>query len=419
MNNQRFDVRYRIETPGSLSEAAEALAGEQSSGTFVEVEHESESLHRVHAGRVEEIIKTETVTESTLPGARKSADGTYRQGEIIVSFPTINVGTSLSNLLTTVGGNLFELQELSGIRLLDLEIPKPIKEKYRGPQFGIEGTRELVGIYDRPLIGTIIKPNVGLSPNKTGEIVETLAGAGVDFIKDDELIADPSYSPVEERVSAVMDAIRRNTTSEQEILYACNITGDLQKMKQHHDTVVEAGGNCVMVSVESIGLAGLHALSEYAEVPIHAHRNGWGARSREPMLGFEYTPYQKFLRLAGADHVHVNGIDNKFSEPNASVIESANAVQTPIADPSDIALPVFSSGQWAKQAPKTYDALGNVDLLHVAGGGILGHPDGPAAGVNHLHQGWEAAMKGISLESYAEEHEELRHALAHYGGENE
>ncbi|WP_313692391.1 ribulose-bisphosphate carboxylase large subunit family protein [Halorarum halobium] len=416
---ERIRARYRIETPYPLDEAAAAIAGEQSSGTFVDVPAETESLQERHGATVEEITELETVEEPTLPGARTPAeiddsDG-YRRAEVVVSYPGENVGTSLPNLVTTVGGNLFELRHFSGLRLFDIDVPAALADAYPGPQFGIEGTREIVDVYDRPLIGTIIKPSVGLSPAETGELVGELLEADLDFIKDDELIASPPYSPVKDRVTAVMGAIDsyRDETGN-EVMYACNITGDVDEMLERHDAVVNAGGNCVMVSMNSVGLSALTELRKHADVPIHAHRNGWGALSRCPELGYEYQAYHQFFRLAGADQMHVNGIRNKFCESDESVIKSAKAVQTPIASDDDVAMPVFSSGQWADQAADTHEALGNVDLLYLAGGGILGHPDGPAAGVDHLKQGWEAAMKGIPLDEHAKDHQELRVALDHY-----
>ena len=198
-------------------------------------------------------------------------------------------------------------------------------------------------------------------------------------------------------------------------MYACNVTGDLDEMLERHDIVAEAGGNCIMVSLRSVGLSGLIALRRESDLPIHGHRNGWGALSRCPQLGFDYEAWHQLWRLAGADHMHVNGIRNKFCESDESVISSAKACQKPIADESDRTMPVFSSGQWAGQAPDTYEALGNVDLMYLAGGGIMGHPDGPEAGVKHLKQGWEAAVEGISLTEYAENHAELQRAIEHYG----
>ena len=415
----RITATYLIETAYPVIDAAEAMAGEQSSGTFIDVPGESDELQQRHAGHVEEIVELDVVEKPTLPGTSPpSTDSAreYTRAEVTVSFPVENIGADLPNLRTTVAGNLFELRQFSGLRLKDIDLPASYAKEFPGPQFGIDGTREIVDIWDRPIIGTIVKPSVGLTPEYTGELVGELIESGLDFVKDDELIANPPYSRVETRVTEVMDVIHRHADETgKEVMYACNITGDVETMLELHDIVRDAGGNCVMVSLNSVGIAGLLALRREAELPIHAHRNGWGALSRHPLLGFDYAAFQKFWRLAGADHMHVNGIRNKFCESDASVIRSAKICQTPIASEDDVVMPVFSSGQWAGQAPDTYEALGNADLMYLCGGGILGHPDGPSAGVKHLKQGWEAAMAGIPLEEYAEEHEELRRGIEHYG----
>jgi ribulose-bisphosphate carboxylase large chain len=109
------------------------------------------------------------------------------------------MGTNLPTLLATLTGNLFELAELSGVRLLDLDLPPAFAEAYAGPALGIDGTRRLTCVQHRPLIGTIIKPSVGLSPQATADLVKVLVDGGVDFIKDDELMANPPHSPLAER----------------------------------------------------------------------------------------------------------------------------------------------------------------------------------------------------------------------------
>jgi len=419
MTANSIRATYLVETSHPLEEAAATMAGEQSSGTFVDVPGETDSLRERHGARIERITELEVVDTPTLPGSSPPKDAEepeYTRAEVELSFPFENVGASLPNLMTTVAGNLFELSPFSGLRLLDIDVPRAFADAYPGPQFGIGGTRDLIDVHSRPIIGTIIKPSVGLSPSETASLVETLVEAGLDFIKDDELIADPPYSPIEERVEAVMDVIHRHAEETgKEVMYACNITGDVDEMLERHDIVEEAGGNCVMVSLNSVGLAGVTELRRHSNLPIHAHRNGWGALSRCPQLGFDYVAYQKFWRLAGVDHMHVNGLRNKFCESDESVIRSARECQTPIIDPEDTVMPVFSSGQWAGQAADTYEALGNADLMYLAGGGIMGHPDGPAAGVAHLKQGWEAAMKGIPLETYAQDHGALNRAIETYG----
>ena len=167
-----------------------------------------------------------------------------------------------------------------------------------------------------------------------------------------------------------------------------------------------------MASLNSIGLLGLRELRRHSQLPIHAHRNGWGMLSRCPALGWDYTPWQQIWRLAGADHLHVNGLANKFSEDDASVIAAARAVLSPLwPDAPMAAMPVFSSGQTGLVAAATYAALGSTDLIFAAGGGIFGHPGGVAAGVSALRQAWDAAVAGVALATHASSHAELRDAM--------
>jgi ribulose-bisphosphate carboxylase large chain len=279
----------------------------------------------------------------------------------------------------------------------------------------VEGTRRLTGVYGRPVIGTIIKPSVGMTPQQTAAQVKMLAEAGVDFIKDDELQSDGPHCPFEQRVRAVLRVLSEYAEKTgKRPMYAANITGEIDQMLRRHDLVVASGGTCVMVSVNSVGLPATTALRRHAQVAIHGHRNGWGMFSRSHATGMSFIAFQKFWRLAGIDHIHVNGLSNKFCEDDASVIASARECLTPMFPAPYIGceiMPVFSSGQSARQALDTYQALGSMDLIYACGGGILAHPAGPAVGVRSLHQAWEAAAAGVPLAEFAKNHEELRSAL--------
>jgi ribulose-bisphosphate carboxylase large chain len=393
----RIEADYLIETPIDPRVAAEAMAGEQSSGTFVAVPGETPELKARAAARVENLHLLDQVSEPSLPVARPiNPDGPWRRARVTLSWPLDNIGASLPNLLATVAGNLWELRQLTGLRLLDLRLPRAFAARYGGPKFGVAGTRRLAGVEHRPLIATIIKPSIGLNPAETAALVDTLCEAGIDFIKDDELQSDGAYCPFDERVRAVMGVINRHAErSGKKVMFAFNLTGEIDEMRRRHDQVAAEGGTCVMASIHSVGLAGMIELGRHTHLPIHAHRNGWGALNRHPALGFEFTAWQKIWRLAGADHVHVNGIGNKFSETDESVIASAKACLTPLFDEKPcIAMPVFSSGQSAQQAHQTYAALNSTDLIFAAGGGILAHPGGPAAGVAELRAAWDAAIGG-------------------------
>ncbi len=419
MRDDRVLATYLIETPHSLEHAAAVIAGEQSSGTFISVPGETDDLKRRFGAEVLQIEPLESVDTPSLPGSKgprnESGKSQYRRGKVVISFPLHNFGPSLPNLLATVAGNLYELQELSGIRLVDLELPPAFAERYPGPAFGVDGTRELTGVHGRPLIGTIVKPSIGLATADLQQVVRDLATAGLDFIKDDELHADPPYAPFAERVPAVMSEIERVADrTGKKPMYAFNISGDIDHMLRAHDLVHDHGGTCVMVSVNNIGFAALAHLRTHCALPIHCHRNNYGAMARHPWLGMGFAAFQKLCRLAGVDHLHAGGLDSKFYESNEEVAQSIIDCLTPLLG-GYRAMPAISSAQWAASATPTYKATGTIDVIHLAGGGILGHPDGIAAGVESMKEGWEAALAGIAPEVYAETHPALRAAIETFG----
>jgi ribulose-bisphosphate carboxylase large chain len=414
-----FRARYWVESADSLQKVADVIAGEQSSGTFLALAGESEEVKRRSRARVVRIDPLPPAHEPSLHSAyaaRRGHDGVYHRGEVEIAFPIANVGPSLSTLMATVAGNLFELGEVTGLRLLDLDLPPDYLSGFPGPQFGLEGTRAVTRVHGRPLIGTIIKPSIGLTPAQTAELVDSLCSADIDFIKDDELMADPPYAPFSERLRAVMPVLRRHAERLGRMpMYAINISGGVDEMRRRHDEVVRAGGTCVMVSINWVGLSAVEDLRRHAQVPIHGHRNGWGALTRCPQLGMDFAAYQKVWRLAGVDQLHVNGLRSKFWEPDASVIASARACMAPLGRHGPI-VPVFSSGQWGAQAPDMYRVLNSFDVMHLAGGGIIGHPDGIAAGVASMREAWEAAVAGVDLGDYAESRPALKRALAQFSG---
>jgi ribulose-bisphosphate carboxylase large chain len=416
----RVEADYLIETAFDPRRAADVMAGEQSSGTFVPIPGETPELKARSAARVEALeLMHDEVDAPSLPGAGRPGGADpqiYKRARVTLSWPLDNIGPSLPNLVSTISGNLFELKQFSGLRILDVRLPDAFAERYSGPRFGVSGTRRLAGVESGPIIGTIVKPSVGLRPQETADLVSALCAAGIDFIKDDELQSDGPGCPFDDRVRAVMRALNVHADrTGKKVMFAFNLTGEIDEMRRRHDLVLSLGGTCIMASLNSVGLAGIIELRRFAELPIHAHRNGWGALTRAPQLGWSYIAWQKLWRLAGVDHMHVNGLSNKFSEDDASVIASARECLTPMfAGKPCTVMPVFSSGQSAKQAAGTYAALGTTDLIYAAGGGIMGHPDGLAAGVESLHEAWDAAVRGVPLEEHARAHPSLAKALEAY-----
>ncbi len=412
----RIEADYVLETAFDPAEAAAAIAGEQSSGTFLPVPGETAELKARSAARVERLDDMGAVEGPSLPGAGRP-EGPHRRVGLTLSWPLDTVGTSLPNLMATVAGNLFELKQVAGLRLTDIRLPAAFAERYPGPAFGVEGTRRLTGVAQGPLIGTIVKPSVGLSPDGTASLVATLARAGIDFIKDDELQADGPGCPFDARVRAVMAVLRDHAErTGKRVMFAFNLTGELDEMRRRHDLVLAEGGTCVMASLNSVGLVGMLELRRHAQLPIHAHRNGWGYLSRHPALGFDFPAWAKVWRLAGVDHMHVNGLRNKFCEDDTSVIASARSCLTPMFDAKPCTvMPVFSSGQSALQVHDTWAAVRSTDLIYAAGGGIMAHPSGPDGGVASLRDAWAAAIEGVPLAEAARTSPALAAAVARYG----
>jgi len=433
---ERIQATYFIETPLPVEQAAAVLAGEQSSGTFVEVPGETAELKQRFAARVEKITPLETVSSPSLPGAR-SASGQFQRANVVISWSLENMGYNLPTLVSTIQGNLYEITAFTGLKLMSLELPPSFAQHFRGPAFGVGGCRKLTGVQDRPLIGTIIKPSIGMSPQQTADLVKTLAEAGIDFVKDDELMANPPHSPFDERVDAIMRVINAHADrTGKKVMYAFNISDELDAMQRHYEKVVKSGGTCAMISLNSVGLSGAKKICDHGALAIHGHRNGWGMMNRHPLLGIEFPAYQVLWRLTGVDQLHVNGIANKFWESDDSVVRSMEACAKPLFQPpltpslspsagervaegrvtGDFSvLPVVSSGQWGGQACETYRRTKTVDLLYMAGGGIMAHPDGPAAGVRSLQKWWEAAVEGLTLDQAAAKYPELKKSVEKFG----
>jgi ribulose-bisphosphate carboxylase large chain len=415
-----IEADYLVETPLDPAKVADIMAGEQSSGTFVRVAGESDALRARSRAVVSKLSEDEPVALPSLRSAwldRQNIGGPYRRARITLQFPVANIGVNLPTLAATVAGNLYDLGETTGLRLLDVRVPSGYRKRFPMPPHGVAGTRTLTGVARGPMIGTIIKPNVGLTASETAQLVRGLCEAGVDFIKDDEISASPLHAPVDERVRAVMAEVRAyREQSGRNVMVAFNITDEVDAMRRHAELVEREGGTCVMASINWCGFSAIETLRRATPLVLHAHRNGYGMMSRDPALGMSFSAYQTLWRLAGVDHMHVHGLAGKFAQTDAEVIASARSCAQPLASGLDDAvLPAFSSGQWAGTVPVTFDAMQSDDLLFMSGGGMLGHPGGVAAGVASVRQAWDAVRQGTPLRDYARHAPELAAALDFFG----
>jgi ribulose 1,5-bisphosphate carboxylase large subunit-like protein len=394
---------YYMETSLNLAEVAKATAGEQSTGTWIKTCFETDSLVASHGARV---IEVET-----------RAAGEKHKGIVKIAYPIRNFGPVIPMLLTTVAGNLFEMADLENVKLLDLEFPSSYLKDFKGPKFGIEGTRRAVDVSDRPLIGCIVKPCVGLDPKTFSRACYEVASGGVDFIKDDELISNPAYSNIEERTSRVMEELDRvREETGEKTLYAVNVTDEVTKIMDNAEAALSNGANCLMINFITAGFSALRMLAEDSSinVPIHCHRDMFAAFTRSPFHGISTRAVSKLTRLCGGDQIHAGAIDGKLYEDNDSVIKSSKAIRKrwENIEPS---FPVSSGGQNPCTVQRNVELLGN-DVLILAGGGIFGHKEGATAGAMAMRQALDAALNGIELKECPVEHKELKTAIRQWGG---
>ncbi|MCI0755412.1 ribulose-bisphosphate carboxylase large subunit family protein [Teichococcus vastitatis] len=420
MRDDRFRATYLIETPLDPAKVAEVMAGEQSCGTFTRVEGETDALRERARAVVVSVEQRDEAGVPSLPNAwltRREVPGPWHLARITLDFPVANVGANLPTLASVVAGNLFDLGEVTGLRLEAIELPAAYRRRFAMPAQGLAGTRRLAGVKDGVLVGSIIKPNVGLSAEDTAALVMRLCEAGLDFIKDDEISANPDHAPLAQRIPAVMAAVHRHRDrTGKNVMVAFNITDETDAMRRHADLVAREGGSCVMASLNWCGFSAIESLRRSTDLALHGHRNGYGALSRHPLLGIGFQAYQVLWRLAGVDHMHVHGLQGKFAQEDAEVVSSARDCMTRLAgEVDDRVMPAFSSGQWAGTVPATHAAIGHTDLLFMAGGGVMAHPGGPAAGVASIREAWDATMRGETLDAAARGHAALRQALDTFG----
>ena len=335
--------------------------------------------------------------------------------------------------LASVAGNVFGMRRVRGLRLEDVYLPRAFLERFKGPLRGVEGVRSVMRVWGRPLLGTVPKPKVGYSPEEVGRLAYDLLTGGLDYVKDDENLASPSFCRFEERARAIMRAIdaAERETGERKAWFA-NVTADAREMERRLKLVADYGNPYIMVDVVVAGWSALTYIRDLAEehgLSIHAHRAMHAAFTRNPHHGISMFTLAKLYRVIGVDQLHVGTPEvGKLEAKTADVVRCAAALRERALkpDPGDPlhlgqefhhvkpALPVSSGGLHPGTLPEVIRVLG-VDLVIQVGGGVVGHPDGPRAGAAAARQAVEAAVKGVPLDEYAREHRELARALEKWG----
>jgi 2,3-diketo-5-methylthiopentyl-1-phosphate enolase len=390
---------YVVNDENYPEKKAEEIALGLTVGSWTNLPELEQSQLRKHKGRV-----------VSIEGIGSDAG---EQSLIRIAYPTINFSNDLPAILTTVFGKL----SLDGkIKLIDLQFEKELKGKFPGPRFGIDGLREKLGVFDRPLVMSIFKGVLGKDlPFLAGQLKQQALG-GVDFVKDDEILFENEWTPFEKRISAgrnILDEVFEE--SGHRTLYAVNLTGRTSQLKDKAKQAVDLGADLLLFNVFSYGLDVLQELREEEEIglPIMAHPAVSGALTSSPQYGLSHSLLLgKLLRYAGADLSLFPSPYGTVALERAQALSIANELTS--EDIFKRTFPVPSAGIHPGLVPLLIRDFG-IDSVINAGGGIHGHPDGARGGGLAFRQAIEVNLRGKSLAEGAESFEELNTALQLWG----
>ena len=405
---------YVFECAGDPDAAAAHLCSEQSTAQWRRVGVDEDYRPRFAAKVLD--LEVETLLSGTSYQLDPPVDGPVSVCRARIAHPHRNFGPRLPNLLSAVlGEGAYFAPGIPVVKLLDIQFPDSFLAAFDGPQFGIGGLRELFAIHDRPFFLGVIKPNIGLAPEPFAEIGYQGLLGGLDIAKDDEMLADPDWSPLAER-AALLGAARRRAEQETGVpkVYLANITDEVDRLVDLHDIAVERGANAVMVNALPVGLSAVRMLRRHATVPLFAHFPFIAALSRLPHYGVHTRVMTKLQRIAGFDVIIMPGFGPRMMTSEDEVLENIAACTEPMGGIKP-ALPVPGGSDSAATLPRVYDKVGNVDFGFVPGRGVFGHPMGPRAGALSIRQAWDAIARGIPVGDAAQRQPELKAALERFG----
>lgn len=388
----------------SVEEAANSVAAESSIGTWTEVSTMSENFRETFKARVTKI-----------------------EGNLVeIAYPSVLFEKgNMSQIYSSVAGNIFGMKDVKNLRLESLKTPKEFVESFDGPKYGIEGIREKLKIKNRPIVGTIVKPKIGLDPESQSQVMFEAMVGGVDVVKDDENLTSQEFCPFEERLKKCLDKRKKaeDETGEGKG-YIPNITAPLDIMLKRAELVEKMGGIFAMVDIITVGWSALQMLrKESFNLVLHGHRAMHAAFTRNKLHGVSMEVIARSARLVGIDQLHIGTAVGKMEGKRDEVEKCADALRLSEEGEGRLrqnwfsvkrAMPIASGGLHPGHIPALYEIFGD-DCIFQFGGGIHGHPEGTKSGAKAVRDSLNASLRHISLSSAAEDSRELKMALEKWG----
>ncbi|MFC1682340.1 type III ribulose-bisphosphate carboxylase [Nanoarchaeota archaeon] len=334
---------------------------------------------------------------------------------------------NVPNILSSIAGNIMGMKAVKAIRLEDVAFPKSILKSFKGPRFGVKGVRQLMKVKTRPLVGTIVKPKLGLNTKHHAQSAYESWVGGCDVVKDDENLASQKFNLFEKRLAKTLEmADKAESETGEKKAYLVNVTAETKEMIKRAQLAEKMGSKYVMIDIITSGWAALQTLREANfKMALHAHRAMHAAFDRNPNHGISMMVLADFARLIGVDQIHIGTGIGKLEGKIQDIREIKQDIDQKQVKATHKRLKqnwqkikptlgVSSGGLHPGHVPFLMKNLGR-DLVIQAGGGVHGHPQGTVAGAKAMRQAVEAIMKKKTLKEYSKTHEELRVALGKWG----
>lgn len=357
-----FIVTYYFQAKSSLRDAAWNLAIGQSIG----------NPNKRSVWETDELFENHSCillhNESILKRAKK--------GIVKVAFPLVNLNLEedgISQILCHIAGGQVDIIEIEKCHILDIELPDEVENNFRlKPAYGLTNWRKFNSVVDKPFLGGIVKPKVGMTPEVLLEVVKQMVWGGVNFIKEDELLGNPAHCPLEIRVPLISNWLNNNAP---DVIYCFCINGDSPYVLERAKFIAENGGNGVHINVWS-GLGVYRAIRKaYPKLWIHFQKSGdkFFTDTRSPY--HIYWPVVcKIAGWSGVDSIHAGMIGGYMNQEESELIAALKVLKE-----YDI-VPALSCGMHAGLIQTVVDKLQSVDWMANVGGAMHGHPLGTRAG---------------------------------------
>lgn len=376
-----FIVTYKIESDKNLRDAAWNIAIGQSVGNpNVRNRWENEELFKDH---------------SCLILADESELEKKNSGNVKIAFPVINTDWNtdgISHLLCQVMGGHVDIDLVKKCRTVKIDFPNTVTRHFCGPKFGVSGIRKFTSQYKKPILGAIIKPKVGISPHVLLDIVKELVDGGVDFIKEDEIMSNPSFCSLDKRVDIISNYLHSKSRN---VVFCHTINCDPHVLIERVQRVHSLGGNGVHINVWS-GYGSYNSIRKL-DLPIYIHFQSSGAKvitSINNQFSISWPVVCKLATLMGVDTIQTGMVGGYSNDDPNEILDCIKLLR------DGNTLPALSCGLHPGLIDKITSIVGN-DYLGNAGGSIHGHPDGTLAGTRAMRQAidkiygkeYEAAIK--------------------------